>query len=156
MTDDVTNKKMVVGFLFSGPRVLLVRKIRPSWQSGLVNGVGGVVEPTETPMDAMRREFREETGCTIDIPWRHFCTEQESFGAWVYFFAAEMPDRSLHAWPLHNDVGEELGWIHHRAVGATHAIGNLRWLIPMARDWREFAEPVLVRPKYDIRERASW
>ena len=43
MTDDVTGKKMVAGFLFSGPRVLLVKKLKPTWQYGLLNGVGGVI-----------------------------------------------------------------------------------------------------------------
>jgi 8-oxo-dGTP diphosphatase len=39
------------GFLFSldRTRVLLIRKRRPAWQAGRLNGVGGKIEPGETP-----------------------------------------------------------------------------------------------------------
>jgi 8-oxo-dGTP diphosphatase len=54
----------VVGFMFSMNRdgVLLIRKNRPEWQAGKLNGVGGKIEDGETPRAAMVREFREETG----------------------------------------------------------------------------------------------
>src|SRR5690242_14904191 len=57
----------VCGFLFSvdRQRVLLIRKRRPAWQAGHLNGVGGKVEPGETLADAMRREFREEAGLDV-------------------------------------------------------------------------------------------
>src|SRR5690349_13991679 len=39
-----------LGFLFDGTgRVVLIRKRRPAWQAGLLNGVGGKVEPGEAP-----------------------------------------------------------------------------------------------------------
>src|SRR5690606_37644269 len=43
-------------------RVLLIRKNRPTWQAGKLNGIGGKIERGETPAEAMRREFREEAG----------------------------------------------------------------------------------------------
>ena len=54
----------VVGFLFSEDRrqVILINKMHPEWQAGLLNGVGGKVEQGETPEEAMEREFLEETG----------------------------------------------------------------------------------------------
>ena len=57
-------KTYVAGFLFSPDRsrVLLIRKNRPAWQAGKLNGLGGKIEPGETPPQAMRREFREEQG----------------------------------------------------------------------------------------------
>ena len=63
------------GFMFSPDRsrVLLIRKRRPAWQAGKLNGVGGKIEPGETPAEAMRREFREEAG--LDLPdWQHVLT----------------------------------------------------------------------------------
>lgn len=54
----------VVGFLFNDTydRVVLVRKARPKWQAGRLNGVGGAVERTDSSaFEAMVREFREET-----------------------------------------------------------------------------------------------
>ena len=56
--------KMVVGFMFSVLKssVVLIKKERPKWQEGKLNGVGGKVEKGESPFDAMKREFLEETG----------------------------------------------------------------------------------------------
>jgi 8-oxo-dGTP diphosphatase len=67
-------QEFVVGFLFSRceQRVVLIEKNRPEWQAGLLNGPGGKIEPGETTLEAIRREFREEAG--LDIPgWEHFC-----------------------------------------------------------------------------------
>jgi 8-oxo-dGTP pyrophosphatase MutT (NUDIX family) len=84
----------VVGF-FTSPdlaKVVLVRKQRPAWQAGKLNGVGGKIEiPSdpredspkedivwEAPKIAMAREFEEETGVLID--WRRWhCFDVENF-----------------------------------------------------------------------------
>ena len=57
----------VCGFFFSPDRgrVLLIRKRRPAWQVGRLNGVGGKIEPGESPAQAMCREFREEAGLDV-------------------------------------------------------------------------------------------
>ena len=67
----------VVGFAFTPDplpytRVLLIRKLKPAWQAGLLNGVGGKIDQyvqmdsqssrLERPIEAMVREFHEETG----------------------------------------------------------------------------------------------
>lgn len=127
----------VCGFMIDQDSVLLIRKMRPAWQAGRLNGVGGKVEAGETPVNAMVREFREETGLETTIDdWRHFACLKGAFGQ-VDFFVAfgdtrravattdETPERvSLD--PLPDDV-----------------IANLRWLIPMALD-TGIAGPVLV------------
>lgn len=58
--DDI--EEFVVGFGFTDNQVTLIEKKRPNWQSGLLNGVGGRVEKDEGFVQAMRREFLEETG----------------------------------------------------------------------------------------------
>lgn len=71
----MTHTEYVVGFCFSSDneRVVLIRKNKPEWQAGKLNGVGGKVEPGELPIDAMVREFREETGAiTTPEDWRYF------------------------------------------------------------------------------------
>jgi len=154
MTDDVTNKTMVAGFLFCGGHVLLVQKNRPTWQKDLWNGIGGVVEPGEEPQAAMVREFLEETG--LHVPeWQCFCTEVEPFGASVHFFRASVDgdpatllDRQV------NDSGEALRFTRTWEENQIDVLGNLHWLIPMARDWRGTVSVVYSRG--DIREQPSW
>lgn len=157
MTNDVTNKKMVVGFLFSGERVLLVQKTHPDWQAGLLNGVGGVIEKDETPHAAMVREFGEETKFKGEIDWRHFVTEIEPFGAYVYFFVAYLLIDSMkgYSWPLVNDADESLAWVHHHDLPHMRCVGNLNWLVPLALDWRG-PRTVTVEVAGDIREQATW
>ena len=51
-----------LGFLFNPEktRVVIMKKLRPSWQLGLLNGVGGHIEKGERPLHCMKREFKEE------------------------------------------------------------------------------------------------
>ena len=66
----------VLGFAFTlDNRVALIKKLKPEWQSGLLNGIGGKRElvqvegiyALEPAIFAMRREFREETGVDISF-----------------------------------------------------------------------------------------
>lgn len=52
------------GYLFSPDfkQVLLIRKNRPVFLKGKLNGIGGKVESNESPDEAMIREFKEEAG----------------------------------------------------------------------------------------------
>ena len=58
----------VVGFAFTEDKqsVLLVSKLRPDWQIGFLNGIGGKIEDRETPLRAMNRECYEETGLILN------------------------------------------------------------------------------------------
>lgn len=67
-------KTYVLGFMFSEDldKLALIRKARPGWMAGRLNGIGGKVEPGENTLEAMRREFGEETGCQAWVPWSSF------------------------------------------------------------------------------------
>jgi NUDIX domain len=67
-------KRYVLGFCFSPSMrsVVLVKKVRPSWQAGYLNGVGGKVEHLESFEDAMQREFSEEAGYFGPLKWVQF------------------------------------------------------------------------------------
>lgn len=56
-----TKKQMVLTFLFDkkGEYVVLMRRNKPDWQSGKLNGVGGAVLDGETIKMAAYREFDE-------------------------------------------------------------------------------------------------
>lgn len=66
-------KVYVVGFLFTPDRhhVALIQKLKPAWQKGKLNGIGGKVEDGETPAEAMVREFTEEAGISFSA-WECF------------------------------------------------------------------------------------
>lgn len=67
----------VLGFAFTPEvgmyrRVALIEKKKPKWQEGRINGIGGKIEPGETAVQAMSREFYEETSVFLGAEhWRH-------------------------------------------------------------------------------------
>ena len=133
--------KYVVGFLFAEDVVLLVRKLRPSWQAGLLNGIGGHVESGESFDDAMAREFKEETGLAIE-GWVHFATIGGDGWTMGCYRASGTEQEVFGRDGRHNDVGErmEVRETAHIVAGQFSTIPNLRWLIPMAdpnssHDW---------------------
>ena len=63
-------KHYCVGFAFYKSEVLLILKDRPDFQKGKLNGIGGSIEPNETSVQAMVREFKEGTSVYIpDNEW---------------------------------------------------------------------------------------
>ena len=80
-------------FLTRGDHVLLLKRLRPPNQ-GLWNGVGGHVEPGESPLAACLREVREETGYVLRdarfggvLTWRGFEVPEGG----LYLFTASAP-----------------------------------------------------------------
>lgn len=121
----------VAGFLFrvsdSGtPQVALIEKKRPDWQAGKLNGIGGKIESGEMPIEAMRREFLEETGAVV-AAWRQFACLNFSQGT-VFFYTA-IEDRDIRS-----TTDEVVAWYALRDLPALPLIPNLRWLIPLAMD----------------------
>lgn len=123
----------VVGFLFNMDftEVLLIRKNRPDWQKGKLNGIGGHVDPPEVYKHAMKREFMEETGLNIHMDkWRIFHTIVKQ-GEWRCMFYFAVSDNLKDARSLTDEVVE----IHKVAdLRDLPVIDNLRWLLPMTQD----------------------
>lgn len=125
-----------VGFLVHPPTdsVLLVRKNRPEWQKGKLNGIGGHVEGNESFDQCMAREFREETGIEDDLNW-HLMVRMMFPRAYIWFYRAvaedlnllysarSVTDENVHVFRL-NQLLESRN-IHG-------ALPNLRWLLPLA------------------------
>jgi 8-oxo-dGTP diphosphatase len=157
--DQPVTVRYVAGFAFEQQRVLLVRKKQPSWQAGLLNGVGGKIESGETPGQAMEREFFEETGARVpETTWRCFCVESGP-GYEVHFFKTflSMHDAELTMAKGYNDAMEQLIWHDTRHLedeAWSVMIGNLHWLIPMAQDWRHYQCRVTTRDS--IKSRPVW
>jgi 8-oxo-dGTP diphosphatase len=143
--------RMVVGFMFAEGHVLLQCKKKPDWMRGLWNGIGGKVDFAESARDAMVREGREETGHTI-LGWEQFCIETgEGYNLHCYKRRLE----SMVSVPPENDAGEPQCWVDLTQVGGFSVVGNLRWLLPLAMDWRRML-PVVVNTQQHIRERPTW
>jgi len=119
----------VVGFMFSErlQTVLLIRKTKPAWQAGMLNGVGGKIEPDELPIDAMIREFEEETGLRYRS-WLQFHRERFRNGTVVHFFSAA----SFEIDKARSTTEEEIAIVPADRLPAS-VIYNLHYLVPMAR-----------------------
>jgi len=130
----------VLGFAFTEDyagfnRVMLIQKLKPEWQAGKLNGIGGKIELGETPHRAMAREFFEEAGL-VSLP-----------SSWLKFAVMEFQNCQVHCFTTRCE------WkVFKRAYSKTEekvrsfqidemifqklvdekAIENLHWLIPMA------------------------
>lgn len=126
----MTVTEYVVGFLFSpdNAQVCLIRKKRPPWQAGRLNGVGGHIEQGETPAAAMRREFEEEAGLSLE--WRYYAllwgTEYRLF---CFTAVSPSPIGCHDIRPLTDEVPG--WWIADYLPDSV--LPNLRWLVPMAK-----------------------
>jgi 8-oxo-dGTP diphosphatase len=140
-------QEWVAGFLFTDDyrKVATIRKARPEWQKGKLNGVGGKVEPGETPYQAMCREWTEESGLVSPPNWREYCCLDWKGGR-VYFFEA------YSAWECngfrYKDVDEVVNWFAINDDLYRETIPNLRWLIPLAMD----KDNVVA----EVKERDAW
>lgn len=133
------------GFLFreTGTEVLLILKQRPDWQRGRFNGVGGKMEPGETPMACMEREFMQEAGSYVETGWREFCALKFRGGI-VHFFVGYMTPGMAEPKTM---TDEKVEWVDaeqvHSLFNAGGLIQNLIWLLPLALDKDKcFAEVV--------------
>lgn len=126
-------KQYVAGFLFRNNRseVALIQKLRPKWQAGRFNGIGGKIEPGENSESAMAREFLEETGASV-LDWTFFCEINWELGrdsgekGFVHFFVSDQPAE------LKTMTDEEVVWIPLQVMSHIPCVDNLSWLIPMA------------------------
>lgn len=122
--------RYVAGFMIDEhDNVVLVRKTKPAWQAGRLNGIGGKIEGGEEPLAAMIREWKEETGDS-QAYWRQFARIILP-DAEVFFFKATV--ETLPEFPPSNDSGEPIEvHFYENAVRRMDMIQNLKWLLPLA------------------------
>lgn len=126
----------VTGFLFNYDctEALLIKKTKPQWQAGLLNGVGGKIEPGENASQAMVREFQEEAGVLIgEMYWTQFAiiTDPHEYNCY-FFYTVDVSG----VWfeEAKTQTEEELVRYPMQQFNcfATDKILNLGWLIPLA------------------------
>jgi 8-oxo-dGTP diphosphatase len=138
-TIETAMTEYVAGFFFDTDRehVVLIEKQKPEWQKGLLNAVGGKIEPGETALDAMRREFLEETGYQVSLTgendWTHYVTLTGEGFAVHFFYAVEWrhPRRCLCTLVKTMET-EKVATYRIAELTKLKTINNLQWLIPMA------------------------
>jgi len=130
----------VCGFCFDleKTKVVLIKKERPDWQKGKLNGVGGHVEKYDDDIYcAMEREFFEETGLNIDERnWAKF-----SIYIAVDYIVHFMKTFNSEIENVKTTTDEEIGVYSIPLLNSIlneettlETIPNLKWLIPMALD----------------------
>src|SRR6266498_4001734 len=144
----------VVGFLFDddGETVALIHKQRPSWQKGLLNGVGGKMEYGELASEAMIRECEEEFGVRVE-DWEQFAV-LTSGDSLIYFFKAfdsntlvRVGTSVVHSYDPADPNVEVPVIIFVDTLPYYATIPNLQWLIPMALE-----NPIYSSGNYEIKE----
>lgn len=141
--------------MFSGERsrVALIKKLKPAWQKGKLNGIGGKLRHNEAPLDAMVREFREETGADSFLwQWRRFLdlsgVTMDGASFHVACFASYMDNIDL----LRSTTKEEITIVDVAKIdvaGKNYVmIDNLPWIIGLALDNLDDYRPRFVSAHY--------
>jgi len=146
--------RYTLGFMFDPQLqlVLLIKKEKPKWQAGLLNGIGGKVEGNERPISCMVREFAEETGMvTAEQDWREFLIMQgkemsvghterskDQFKVYCYHNIGPVEDAKT-------QTAEEIFGLRIDDKGRLYTgqkyLFNLNWIIPLAIDHRKSQNP---------------
>jgi 8-oxo-dGTP diphosphatase len=122
----------VVGFMIrpSTEQVLLIEKNRPTFQKGKWNGVGGKIEQHELPLQAMLREFYEETGVPTHAEmWQHTLT-LVGCESLVFAFRALVDE-----FPTFRQTTDEPLGLHTLTSmlrpGGPSVLPNMKWILPL-------------------------
>lgn len=146
--------KYVVGFMFSPDlrSVALIRKLKPAWQLGKLNGIGGKVEAGEQDINAMVREFDEETGvATQPGDWAMFLNmfggpsdpSGKDFDIAFYWTRGDLTRlRSV------TEEGIEVIPVDFITHGNAEFLDNIPWVVALAMDCIADGRPKLVTAEY--------
>lgn len=126
------NTKYTVGFIFDETfeHVLLIHKTKPSWQSGLVNGLGGKIEPGENMYECIVREIKEESDLeTQKDKWvfvGNMSSNTISLDILGYVYKGDLNN-------IKTVEDEVVEWFKTASL-PKNIISNLSWLIPITID----------------------
>lgn len=135
-----TGNAFTAGYIIDkSNNILLVNKVKPLWQRGLWNFVGGKLEEDEFPLDCMVREVHQEVGIkTLKTNWNLYCVEYSD--DFVVFFYRYRHNEIFDHYQLNdtNDVGENIKLFGiHKLPDSAQMIGDLTSLISLAQDPRD-------------------
>lgn len=122
----------VLGFCFDVNRneVVMIEKRRPNWQLGKLNAPGGHIEKGETPINAVTREFFEETGLKIPVgSWEPTMVVRVAEDAIIWVFRSFSDE-------LHKvkSMTDEPAGVYSFAEAIRHGLSNMAWMLPLMAD----------------------
>ena len=122
--------KATLAFVFNTSlnKVLLMRKQKPTFHTGLLNGLGGKLEKGESHLDCVVREIKEEAGILIPKEqWLH--VGNLKWDIWeVSIWTTQLHTKSPTIFPE-----EHIDWYSCQPV-PKDIVSNLSWLIPLSVD----------------------
>ncbi|WP_256831206.1 MULTISPECIES: 8-oxo-dGTP diphosphatase [unclassified Paenibacillus] len=138
--------KYNIAFICKGDRILMLNRSKAPLL-GLWNGVGGKLEPGETPYASVVREIKEETGLRLAeealrfsgiVTWE--VDGREAGG--MYVFIGEAPPEALAEAPVETEDGilawKALEWVIHPD---NHGVaGHVKHFLPPMLESRDCAE----------------
>ena len=135
----MTMKRYSFGFIFtpSFDRVLLIHKIKPDWQNGKINGIGGKIEENESPLTCVTREVKEESNLSIPEKKWIYIANLKSNDFFTEVFACVYKEDINNAKSL--EV-EQIEWFPTSKL-PSNLMNNLYWLIPLSIDKLKHDEP---------------
>src|SRR6185437_16068507 len=94
--------KYTICFIKQGEKILMLNREYSEWM-GVWNGVGGKIEPNETPLECILREVKEETGINLktaeykgNVTW----TDGSTYFGGMYAFIAEVAESFTYHTPV--------------------------------------------------------
>lgn len=135
--------KYVVGFMLraNGESIVLIQKSKPKWQVGLLNGVGGKIDGSETANQAMAREYSEEAGVrTNPEDWREFANlVGESFHVTCFVCRNDEYYNASRTMESEQIVKKRVG-----LLGFEKCVSNVEWLVHLGLDLNYGNPPMVV------------
>lgn len=122
----------VVGFVFRAAltQVVLIRKNRPAYLAGKLNGIGGGVERGELADSAVARETYEEANLTtLPGDWLLYATLNTTRGDRIDFFATTWCEMMGE---LQTRTAEKVAWYPVKDLSTCPIFDNLHYLVPAA------------------------
>ena len=140
-------KNEVLGFIFNEDltKVLLVKKVKPTWQEGNHNGTGGLVDADESATNAMARHTKKETDLEIGM-WGWIHVGNLNGIDWkVNLFVSRHLGPEEDAKTMTDEI---VGWYDLKDL--PKGLFNLEWLVPLSLDKFQNRALHLVDIEYDI------